>query len=86
MQFYGTSLLKEMDTVRMMLIMEMCKENLKSHIFKHPESVPGKSGKLTDVREVCRWAKQITSALAHIHKQGIVHRDLSLENILVRNF
>ncbi|KAJ7392772.1 Serine/threonine-protein kinase sik2 [Desmophyllum pertusum] len=37
-KFYGTSLLKKDGTIRVMLVMEKCKENLKSHIFGHPES------------------------------------------------
>ena len=81
-EFYGTSLLRKEDTVRMILVMEKCKGNLKSHIF---ESAPGKSEDPTVVRMACRWVQEITDALAYIHEQGIVHRDLKLENILVRN-
>lgn len=64
--------------------MEKCKGNLKSHIFDHPELVPAKAINATVVREACRWAKETTAALAFMHNQGIVHRDLKLENILVR--
>ena len=70
----------------MILVMEKCKENLKSRIFDHPESIPGKSENSAVVTAVCRWAKQIVAALDHMHKQGVVHRDLKLENILVWNY
>ena len=39
-KFYGTALLRERGTVRMILVMEKCKGNLSSHISEHPESVP----------------------------------------------
>ena len=82
-QFYGVSLLKGVETVRLILVMEKCEENLKNRIFKDPESVPGKSEDPVVVRKVCRWAKEISDGLAYIHEQGVVHRDLKLENILV---
>ena len=42
-QLYGTSLLKDMNTSKLILVMEKCKGNLRSHISQHPESVPGKA-------------------------------------------
>ena len=80
-EFYGMSFLMKKDTVRVILVMEKCKGDLKSHIF---ESAPGKSEDPNVVRMTCRWVQEITDALAYIHEQGIVHRDLKLENILVR--
>ena len=72
-----------MGNIRVILVMEKCKENLKSRIFNNPECIPGKSGNPSVVNKVCHWVKQITAALAYMHRQGIVHRDLKLENILV---
>ena len=79
-KFYGTSLLKKAGTTRVILVMEKCKGNLKSQILDYPEVAPAKA---MNPRDVFRWAKEITDALAFIHKQGVVHRDLKLENILV---
>lgn len=69
----------------MIFVMERCKGNLKDQLFKHQEYVPGISGKPAGVREACRWVREITAALDFMHKKGVVHRDLKLENILVGN-
>ena len=82
-QFYGISL--EMDTFRTAVVMEKCKGNLKKHIFNSPLAVPSKTENPTVFRDICRWAKEISDGLAFIHAKGVVHRDLKLENILVRN-
>ena len=84
-KFFGTALLKKEDGLRLIFVMERCTESLKDHIFKHRESVPGLSGKTADLR-VCRWAKEITAGLHFMHEVGIIHRDLKLENILVRTY
>jgi len=62
--------------------MEKCKGSLKSHIFSQPECIPGKTGPRAE-RIASLWVRQITDALDYIHGQGIVHRDLKLENILL---
>ena len=54
------------------------------HIFRHERNIPGKSSTAASAaRDVIGWAKDIADALKYIHRQGIVHRDLKLENILV---
>ena len=53
------------------------------YIFRHKSNIPGKSSAATAARDVIGWAKDIADALEYIHRQGIVHRDLKLENILV---
>ena len=82
-KFYGTSLLKKEGTTRVILVMEKCKGSLKSQIFDNPEAAPAKTRNPGDFKTVYRWAKEITDALAFIHKQGVVYRDLKLQNILV---
>ena len=56
------------------------------HIFQNPKNVPAKLPSATPPTErtTMRWAKDIANGLEFIHKQGYVHRDLKLENILVR--
>ena len=53
------------------------------HIFRHESNIPGRSSTATAAKDVIGWAKHIADALEYIHRQGIVHRDLKLENILV---
>ena len=69
--------------MRIMLVLEWCKGNLQNHIFKSDHLIPGKSGRADAMRNARQWVKEITDALAYIHEQGIVHRDLKLENVLV---
>ena len=82
-KFYGTSLLKKERSTRVIMVTEKCKGNLKSQILDNPEAAPAKTRNHDVFREVRRWAREITDAVAFIHSQGVVHRDLKLENILV---
>ena len=65
--------------------MELCKGNLKSHFESHLTSVPGRSGRRDHVLQAFKWVIEICSALDYIHNESVVHRDLMLEKILVRN-
>ena len=66
-------------------MMELCKGNLRNHFKSNPISVPVVSGERKDVRQAFKWVTEISSALDYIHHEKVVHRDLKLEKILVRN-
>ena len=84
-KFYGTALVNENDAIKAVLVMELCKGNLKSHFESHPISVPGVSANPKHVLQACKWVIEICSALEYIHSERVVHRDLNLKKILVRN-
>ena len=84
-KFFGSTLLKEGDQARTIIVMELCKENLMRHIFLNPKNIPARVPSSTPPTErtTIRWAKDIANGLEYVHRQGYVHRDLKLENILV---
>ncbi|KAI9276170.1 kinase-like domain-containing protein [Sporodiniella umbellata] len=65
----------------MYLIMELCDQgDLFDYVIKDQED-------MNDVRDeaiVKTWFAQILDAVAHMHAQGVYHRDLKLENILLQ--
>ena len=69
--------------MRIILVLEWCKDDLRSHISKNKELIPGKSRSDDAIRKVYQWVNEITDAVAYIHERGIVHRDLKIDNILV---
>ena len=84
MKFHGLFLSKNERGIRKVaLVMEKCEGDVKSRIFGDPRYIPSLSKDPAVVQDVCRWAKEICVGLKYIHDQGIVHRDLKLENILV---
>ena len=87
-KFHGAALLDQEEGTRIVFVMELCVGNLKSFLEKHPERTPGKSQDhyMQMAKKIIQWAIEISRGLDFIHKQGIVHRDLKTENILVRNY
>ena len=84
-KFYGTAVVNENDDVKAILVMELCKGNLENHLQSHPISVPQVSDNREHILQAFKWVIEICSALDYIHNKRVVHRDLKLEKILVRN-
>ena len=88
-RFLGISYSTDDQTKKFLqIIMEYCDDNLENIVFKKTDPVPCYMFK--DI-SLCKNSWQfylsmmcgICNGLLHIHKLGIVHRDLKLANILV---
>ncbi|KAL3851674.1 hypothetical protein ACJMK2_015401 [Sinanodonta woodiana] len=72
------------------MIMEVCEMKLKEVFLNGEEDInPGKfenesSGQMNAMRKMSKYAVQLCSGLGYLHRKGFVHRDLKLENVLVR--
>ena len=82
MKLYGTASVVTSFKEHMTFVMELCKGNLKNVIFDKSTAAPTKNKEAID--RFFKWATQIADGLKYIHDQGLYHRHLSLENILVR--
>ena len=92
-RYYGASF-KYKDTkhkrdMQWIMIMEVCSYTLKDK-FIHPEvDNPGKliqssPQQLIAMEMMAEYALQLSCGVKYLHDKGFVHRDLKLENILVR--
>lgn len=59
------------------LVLEPCEYSLKQLLEEHP-------GQRFSTRQTINFAVQIAAALAFTHERGFAHRDVKLENILLR--
>lgn len=84
--FHGMSLLKEDSETLVIIVMEYCTGNLKNRISSNPERALAKSMNADAKRDAYQLIKQIVPALSLNHDQRVVHRDLTLDNILVWNW
>lgn len=72
-QFHGCCL----RTPRIGLIMEYCESGTLSNKLHYSKNIP--------FIQKLDWLIQISSAIAYLHKRGVMHRDLKPDNILLTN-
>ena len=90
--YYGCTLQqigKTRRNVHWIMIMEYCDDTLKNKFINSEYDNPAKVGNIYSVQvgkmeELARYAMQICRGLEYLHTKKLVHRDMKLENILVR--
>ena len=90
--YYGCALQQSGKTrrnVHWIMIMEYCDDTLKNKFINSEYDNPAKVGNIYSVQvgqmeELARYAMQICRGLEYLHTKKLVHRDMKLENILVR--
>jgi serine/threonine protein kinase len=90
--YYGCTLQQSGQTrrnVHWIMIMEYCDDTLKNKFINSEYDNPAKVGNIYSVQvgqmeELARYAMQICRGLEYLHTKKLVHRDMKLENILVR--
>ena len=60
------------------IVMELCDSNLKEELKKHPNGF--------NFEEIKEILLQLNNAFKKLHEYGLIHRDLKLENILIKEF
>ncbi|XP_028400803.1 uncharacterized protein LOC114523936 [Dendronephthya gigantea] len=89
-KFLGAFILKDptsqaVEDIRIALVMTMYQHNLRSVIFSRNFTPPVNAiaTKRSTIMQFLEWAMQIANALTYIHCLKLVHKHLTLENILV---
>ena len=66
-----------------MIVLELCDCSLRELVTSHPENAPARLPIEPIRNKALNWALQVLDSLRYIHREGFVHRDLKLDNLLV---
>ncbi|XP_019646382.1 PREDICTED: uncharacterized protein LOC109486917, partial [Branchiostoma belcheri] len=87
-EYYGTACRREGGGLRLGLVMELCEGTLEKRIVGKRHHSPARWGSDPEKQAAAfsytqNLAVQLCEGLRQIHKEGYIHRDLKLSNILV---